>query len=76
MSEVFYLLCGLLYLIGLPLGWNYEDTSVYICIYAFPVLVTLPFLGMFIRMLRLVVTGRRRVLSSFIGLQKGVTLLI
>ena len=34
----FAFLCGVLYLIGLPFGWNYQETSVYICIYACPLI--------------------------------------
>lgn len=35
---IFAALCGVLYLIGLPFGLNYEETSVYICIYLCPIL--------------------------------------
>ena len=34
----FAFLCGVLYVIGLPFGLNYEETSVYICIYLWPLL--------------------------------------
>ena len=35
---IFAILCGVLYVIGLPFGLNYEQTSVYICIYLWPLL--------------------------------------
>lgn len=35
---IFAILCGILYVIGLPFGWNYKETSVYICIYLWPLL--------------------------------------
>ena len=35
---IFAFLCGVLYVIGLPFGLNYEETSVYICIYLWPLL--------------------------------------
>lgn len=35
---IFAFLCGVLYVIGLPFGFNYEETSVYICIYLCPIL--------------------------------------
>lgn len=38
MEYVFYLLCGLLYLVGIPFGWSYEETSIYVCIYLWPIL--------------------------------------
>lgn len=35
---IFKFLCGCLYLIGLPFNWTYQETSIYICIYACPVI--------------------------------------
>lgn len=66
MSSLFYFLCGVLYVLGLPFGWNYEETSVYVCIYAFPFLVVIPFMVMVIRMLMLVIYGRRKVFGSIL----------
>lgn len=37
MEIVFKLLCGVLYLIGLCLGYDYKEISVYICIYGCPI---------------------------------------
>lgn len=34
-------LCGILYVFGLLMGWNYQETSVYICIYLWPILCIL-----------------------------------
>lgn len=38
MKTIFEVLCGILYLIGIPFGWSYETTSIYICIYLWPIL--------------------------------------
>ena len=38
---VFMCLCGCLYVIGLPFGWDYKETSIYICIYACPIICML-----------------------------------
>jgi len=38
MKELFTFLCGILYLIGYPFGWSYEETSIYICVYLWPIL--------------------------------------
>ena len=35
---IFHVLCGLLYLVGLVFGLNYEEISVYVCIYLWPAL--------------------------------------
>lgn len=35
---IFAVLCGILYVIGLPFGWSYQETSVYICIYLWPLI--------------------------------------
>lgn len=41
MELIFQFLCGLLYLVGLPFGWSYQETSIYVCIYLWPMLCTL-----------------------------------
>lgn len=38
---IFKILCGLLYLTGLPFGWSYQTTSIVVCIYLWPILCTL-----------------------------------
>lgn len=38
MDKVFQFLCGCLAQIGRPFGWNYEKSSVYICIHLWPLL--------------------------------------
>lgn len=35
---IFAILCGILYVIGLPFGWSYQETSVYVCIYLWPLI--------------------------------------
>lgn len=41
MEYVFNFLCGILYLIGLPFGLSYQETSIYVCIYLWPTLCTI-----------------------------------
>ncbi len=38
---LFQILCGLLYLAGLPFGWSYQESSIYVCIYLWPMICTL-----------------------------------
>lgn len=38
MESIFQALCGVLYLIGVAFGFNYEEISVYVCIYLWPAL--------------------------------------
>lgn len=40
-DAIFYFFCAILYGIGFILGWNYQEASVYICIYLWPVLLGL-----------------------------------
>lgn len=44
----FGILCGLLYVLGLLLGFNYEEISVYLCIYGCPIICTLSALALFV----------------------------
>ena len=37
-KAIFAFLCGVLYVIGIPFGWNYQETSVYVCIYTCPLI--------------------------------------
>lgn len=41
MELLFQILCGLLYLVGIPFGWSYQETSIYVCIYLWPTICTL-----------------------------------
>ena len=41
MNSIFYFLCGCLYVIGLVFGLSYKEISVYICIYACPIICVL-----------------------------------
>ena len=38
-DAIFYLYCGIIVGIGYLLGWSYQQTSVYVCIYLWPVLL-------------------------------------
>ena len=57
MEYIFQILCGMLYLFGLLFGWNYQETSVYVCIYAFPFLMLVPFVLTFLLLLVVAATG-------------------
>lgn len=53
-QALFDLLCGLLYLVGYPLGWTYQETSIYVCIYLWPIICcvsVLPIIGQTILLL-------------------------
>lgn len=40
-TQLFFgFLCGILFVVGLILGLNYEEVSVYVCIYLWPILCT------------------------------------
>jgi len=60
MEIIFYTLCGLLYLVGLPFGWNYLETSVYICMGLWPWLCLLSTLPIAIGLIARVVKGPGR----------------
>ena len=60
---IFTLLCGLLYLTGLCFGWSYQDTSVYICIYLWPVLCILTTLPITFGLIHRIVVNKGRWLS-------------
>lgn len=36
---IFNLLCGLIYLAGIPFGWDYREASVYFCLWCAPLAV-------------------------------------
>lgn len=38
MEIIFKILCGILYLVGITLGYDYKEISVYICIYGCPII--------------------------------------
>lgn len=63
MKIIFGLLCGLLYLIGLCFGWTYQEASVYICIYLWPMLCVLSTLPITIGLVHRIVIGKGRWLS-------------
>ena len=63
MKLIFDLLCGLLYLIGLCFGWNYQETSVYFCIYIWPMLCILSTLPITIGLIHRIVVNKGRWLS-------------
>ena len=60
---IFGLLCGLLYCIGLCFGWNYQETSVYFCIYLWPVLCVLSTLPITVGLIHRIVIDKGRWLS-------------
>ena len=54
MNLLFTILCGILYCIGLLFGWNYEQTSIYVCIYLWPILCTISTLPILWQSLKLI----------------------
>lgn len=64
---LFLILCGILYVIGFVLfGWNYHETSVYVCIYLWPYICafsSLPIVGCLVwRILK----NKKRTLSLYL----------
>jgi len=63
---IFGFLCGCLYVLGLCLGWDYQEASVYVCLRWWPAICfasTLPIIvGLFIRIIR----NKRRWLSLYL----------
>lgn len=70
MKILFTILCGLLYCIGTPFGWSYEITSIYVCIYLWPILCTLstvPIIWQSIKLInRKTITGIILTILSFV----------
>lgn len=66
MKTIFTILCGLLYCIGIPFGWSYETTSVYICIYLWPIICTLSTVPIIWQSIKLV--SRKKMLGLFLVL--------
>ena len=60
MEYIFQILCGMLYVFGLLFGWNYQKTSVYVCIYAFPFLMLVPFALTSARAFYIFLRGQRK----------------
>ena len=60
MEYIFQILCGMLYVFGLLFGWNYQETSVYVCIYAFPFLMLVPFVLTSARAFYIFLRGQRK----------------
>lgn len=63
MEIIFEILCGCLYVIGLVFEWNYKETSVYICIYLWPILCVLISLLPTVALVHNIIYNRRRILS-------------
>ena len=66
MEYIFQILCGMLYLFGLLFGWNYQETSVYVCIYAFPFLMLVPFVLTSARAFYIFLRGQRKTLTTIL----------
>ena len=61
MIKIFFeVLCGLLYAIGLCFGWDYRETSVYICIILWPALCVLSTLPITIGLIHRIVVNKGR----------------
>lgn len=66
-NVIFGILCGCLYVVGLPFGWDYKETSVYICIYLWPMLCVASTLPISLQLIRNIVYGKK-VGLSWLGL--------
>lgn len=66
MKIIFTILCGLLYCIGIPFGWSYETTSIYICIYLWPIICTLSTIPIIWQSIKLV--SRKKMLGLILVL--------
>ncbi len=60
---IFTLLCGVLYIIGLIFGLTYQEVSVYICVYAVPVICTLSVFVINLVLLHKLVLSKNRFLT-------------
>ncbi len=60
---IFVGLCGILYVIGLCLGWDYREASVNICIYLWPALCVLSTLPITVGLIHRIVVNKGRWLS-------------
>ncbi len=58
-KAIFGILCGILYVFGLLFGWNYQETSVYICIYLWPILCILSTLPIIYYNIKRIVISKR-----------------
>ena len=66
MKSFFIILCSILYLIGFSLfGWNYHETSVYVCLYWWPYICTISTLPVVINLILRIIKNRKRTLSLF-----------
>jgi len=63
MKIIFGLLCGLLYSIGWCFGWSYQETSVYFCIYLWPLLCVLSTLPITVGLIHRIIVNKGRWLS-------------
>ena len=60
-------LCGILYVLGLLIGWNYQETSVYICIYLWPILCILSTVPIIYYSIKLIVIKGRGYISLLLS---------
>lgn len=58
-DAVFYFFCGILVAIGYLIGWTYQESSVYICIYLWPILLGLSSLPILYNSIRYAIQKRR-----------------
>lgn len=63
---IFDILCVLLYLIGLPFGWTYQQTSVNICIYLWPALCEISYFAVGLAIILRILFGKHRLLALFL----------
>ena len=63
---IFGVLCGCLYVLGLCFGWDYQETSVYVCLRWWPAICLISTFPIIIGLIVRVVKNRKRWLSVFL----------
>ena len=65
-KTIFGILCGCLYVIGLCFGWDYQETSVHICLRWWPAICLLSTLPIIIGLIMRAIVNKKRWLSLFL----------
>jgi len=63
---IFGFLCGCLYVIGLCFGWDYQETSVHVCLRWWPAICLLSTLPIIIGLIMRVIKNQKRWLSLYL----------
>lgn len=66
MKTIFLLLCGVLYVIGAVFfGWNYHETSVYVCLYWWPYICAVSTLPILLGLVLRIIKNKKHTLSMY-----------